>query len=242
MTARSLGTTHAAAVVVGSMIGTGIFTTTGMLLPELGAPVLVLLVWAVAGVLALCGAAVYAELGVMMPRVGGEYVYLSRAYGPAMGFLSGWVALIVGFAAPTAAGAIGFATYVHAVAPALPEKPMAVGVVVLLTAVHMASVRFGARLQSGLSAAVVVFIVLFIAAAFTIGHGDWGHLTAAATVRAAGGGGGVVVAAGVAVSLVQVSYAYSGWNGAAYIAGEVRDPARALPRAVLLSKIGRAHV
>ena len=146
---------------------------------------LVLIVWAVAGVLALCGAAVYAELGVMMPRVGGEYVYLSRAYGPAMGFLSGWVALIVGFAAPTAAGAIGFATYVHAVAPALPEKPLAVGLVVLLTAVHMASVRFGARLQSALSAAVVVFIVLFIAAAFTVGHGDWGHLTtAAATVRA----------------------------------------------------------
>jgi APA family basic amino acid/polyamine antiporter len=236
MTARLLGTMHAAAVVVGSMIGTGIFTTTGMLLPELGAPVLVLVVWAVAGVLALCGAAVYAELGVMMPRVGGEYVYLSRAYGPAMGFLSGWVALIVGFAAPTAAGAIGFATYVHAVAPALPEKPMAVGVVVLLTAVHMASVRFGARLQSALSAAVVVFIVLFIAAAFTVGDGDWGHLTAAAaTARAVGAGGGAVVAAGVAVSLVQVSYAYSGWNGAAYIAGEVRDPARALPRAVLLS-------
>ena len=233
MTARSLGTTHAAAVVVGSMIGTGIFTTTGMLLPELGSPVLVLIVWAVAGLLALCGAAVYAELGVMMPRVGGEYVYLTRAYGPAMGFLSGWVALIVGFAAPTAAGAIGFATYVHAVAPALPEKPMAVGLVILLTAVHMASVRFGARLQSALSAAVVVFIVLFIAAAFTVGHGGWGHLTTgAATER---GLGGVALAAGVAVSLVQVSYAYSGWNGAAYIAGEVREPARALPRAVLLS-------
>ena len=238
MTARSLGTTHAAAVVVGSMIGTGIFTTTGMLLPELGSPVLVLVVWAVAGLLALCGAAVYAELGVMMPRVGGEYVYLSRAYGPAMGFLSGWVALIVGFAAPTAAGAIGFATYVHAVAPALPEKPMAVGLVALVTAVHMADVRFGARLQSALSAAVVAFIVLFVAATFTVGHGDWAHLTSAvATARVPGGGGagGLVLAAGVAVSLVQVSYAYSGWNGAAYIAGEVRDPARALPRAVLLS-------
>jgi len=237
MTARSLGTTHAAAVVVGSMIGTGIFTTTGMLLPELGSPVLVLVVWAVAGLLALCGAAVYAELGVMMPRVGGEYVYLTRAYGPAMGFLSGWVALIVGFAAPTAAGAIGFSTYVHAVAPALPEKPLAVGLVVLLTAIHMADVRFGARLQSALSAAVVAFIVLFVAATFTVGHGDWGHLTSAAAAARvpAGGAGGLALAAGLAVSLVQVSYAYSGWNGAAYIAGEVRDPGRALPRAVLLS-------
>lgn len=237
MTTRRLDTLHAAAVVIGSMVGTGIFTTTGMLLPELGSPALVLVVWAVAGLLALCGAAVYAELGVMMPRVGGEYVYLSRAYGPAMGFLSGWVALIVGFAAPTAAGAIGFASYVHAVAPALPEKPLAVGIVVLFTSAHMADVRFGARLQSALSVAVVAFIVLFVAAAFTIGHGDWQYLTLAApaTPAAGGGAGGVALAGGIAVSLVQVSYAYSGWNGAAYIAGEVRDPARALPRAVLLA-------
>ena len=101
----------------------------------------------------------------------------------------------------------------------------------------MADVRFGARLQSALSAAVVAFIVLFIAATFTIGHGDWGHLTSVAAAARVPGvtAGGLALAAGVAVSLVQVSYAYSGWNGAAYIAGEVRDPARALPRAVLIS-------
>ena len=111
---------HAAALVVASMVGTGVFTITGELLVSLPSPALVLAAWAISGVLALCGAAVYAELGTMMPRVGGEYVYLSRAFGPATGFMSGWVALIVGFAAPTAVGALGFASYVHAVAPALP--------------------------------------------------------------------------------------------------------------------------
>src|SRR5437764_8649656 len=123
--ARPLGTTHGAALVVASMIGTGVFTTTGMLLKSLGSPSLVLAVWVVAGVLALCGAAVYAELGAMMPRAGGEYVYLSRAFHPAVGFLSGWIGLLVGFAAPAAAGALAFGRYAHTIIPALPQRPLA---------------------------------------------------------------------------------------------------------------------
>jgi APA family basic amino acid/polyamine antiporter len=233
MTAPRLGSLHTAAIVVGSMIGTGVFMTTGYVLQDVPSPVLVLAVWAAAGLLALCGAAVYAELGTMMPRVGGEYVYLSRAYGPAFGFLSGWVALTAGFAAPTAAGAIGFATYLRTVAPGLPETPIAVAVVALFTAAHMADVRFGAHLQSALAAVVVAVIAVFVAAAFTAGRGDWSNLaTAAPAVRA---GGGVAVAGGLAVALVQVSYSYSGWNGAAYVAGEVHDPGRTLPRGLVLA-------
>src|SRR6478736_1114568 len=94
-TQRPLGAVHAAALVVASMVGTGIFTTTGVLLTSLPSPAVVLAAWALSGLLALCGAAVYAELGAMMPRVGGEYVYVSRAFGPVAGFMSGWVALIV---------------------------------------------------------------------------------------------------------------------------------------------------
>src|SRR6185503_7326121 len=130
---RPLGAVHAAALVVASMVGTGIFTTTGVLLTALPSPAVVLAVWAISGLLALCGAAVYAELGTMMPRVGGEYVYLSRAFGPVAGFMSGWVALIVGFAAPTAGGAIGFASYVHAIAPALPQKAVALALIAAVT-------------------------------------------------------------------------------------------------------------
>jgi APA family basic amino acid/polyamine antiporter len=230
-TERPLGVVHAAAVVVASMVGTGVFTITGTLLVSLPAPAVVLATWAIAGLLALCGAAVYAELGAMMPRVGGEYVYVSRAFGPAAGFMSGWLALIVGFAAPTAVGALGFASYVNAVVPALPQTAVAVALIVVVTVAHMIDVRFGARVQAALAGLVVALIVLFIFAALATGRLTGAHL--GAPTRPVGGGG-FAAATAFAVGLVQVSYAYSGWNGAAYIAGEVRDPARALPRALVL--------
>jgi APA family basic amino acid/polyamine antiporter len=233
-TERPLGVVHAAAVVVASMVGTGVFTITGTLLVSLPAPAVVLAAWAIAGLLALCGAAVYAELGAMMPRVGGEYVYVSRAFGPAAGFMSGWLALIVGFAAPTGVGALGFASYVNAVVPALPQTAVAVALIVVVTAVHMIDVRFGARIQAGLAGLVIALIVLFIFAALATGRLDAAHLGAPAPAARPVGGGAFATAAAFAIGLVQVSYAYSGWNGAAYVAGEVRDPARALPRALVL--------
>jgi basic amino acid/polyamine antiporter, APA family len=232
---RPLGAVHAAALVVASMVGTGVFTITGELLVSLPSPALVLAAWMVSGLLALCGATVYAELGTMMPRVGGEYVYLSRAFGPATGFMSGWVALIVGFAVPTAVGALGFASYVHAIAPALPQPAVAVALIVALTAVHMIDVRFGARMQAALAGLVVVVIVVFVVAALVTGRLTFANLGASVPVVRSAHGASVVASAAVfAVALVQVSYAYSGWNGAAYVAGEVRDPARALPRALVM--------
>src|SRR3954468_7590303 len=216
---RPLGAVHAAALVVASMVGTGIFTTTGVLLTSLSSAAVVLAAWAISGVLALCGAAVYAELGTMMPRVGGEYVYLSRAFGEATGFMSGWVALIVGFAAPTGVGALGFASYVHAVAPALPQTAVAAALIVVVTAVHMIDVRFGARMQAGLAGLVVAVIVLFVVAGLATGRLAGANLAAAVPVAGSGAGrgfGALAVAGAFAVGLVQVSYAYSGWNGAAY--------------------------
>ncbi|HET6147851.1 MAG TPA: amino acid permease [Polyangia bacterium] len=234
---RPLGAAHGAALVVAGMIGTGIFTTTGMLLASLGSPWLVLLIWVVAGLLALCGAAVYAELGAMMPRAGGEYVYLSRAFHPAVGFLSGWIGLLVGFAAPSAASALAFGRYLHALAPALPQKPLALGLIVVVTAAHLVDVRFGARLQTGLTGLVVLLIAVFIAGAAGFGHGSWAHLAAAASAggpgAALGSAGPPVTAGALALGLVLVSYAYFGWNTAAYVAGEIRDPARSLPRALV---------
>ena len=232
---RPLGAVHAAALVVASMVGTGVFTTTGVLLTSLPSPAVVLVAWALSGLLALCGAAVYAELSAMMPRAGGEYVYVSRAFGPAAGFMSGWVALIVGFAAPTAGGALGFASYVHALVPALPTLGVEIALIVVLTAVHMFDVRFGARLQTGLAGLVVAVIVVFVVAALVTGGMAFTNLAAAAPQAASPRDIGAVATAGAfAVGLVQISYAYSGWNGAAYVAGEVRDPARALPRALVI--------
>jgi APA family basic amino acid/polyamine antiporter len=229
--ARPLGAAHGAALVVAGMIGTGVFTTTGVLLGSLRSSPLVLAVWVVAGVLALCGAAVYAELGAMMPRAGGEYVYLSRAFHPAVGFLSGWIGLLVGFAAPAAAGALAFARYVAAVFPAVPQRPVALGLIAVVTCAHLVDVRFGARLQATLTALVVALIVVFITGAIAAGHGNWANLgwTRAEPAAAAN----TASAGAVALGLVYVSYAYFGWNTAAYVAGEMRDPARTLPRALV---------
>jgi APA family basic amino acid/polyamine antiporter len=221
-------------LVIANMVGTGVFTTTGVLLTGLGAPLAVLGVWAVAGLLALSGAAVYAELGAMMPHAGGEYVYLSRAFHPAAGFLAGWVALLVGFAAPTAAGAIAFGRYLHAAFPAVPSKPATLLLVATLTAAHMTHVRFGARLQTAVTGFVVGLILIFVAGAVISGRGDLGNLTAV-TRRVGGGAGAPPLTAGaLAVGLVYVGYAYFGWNAVSYVASEVRDPGRTLPRALIL--------
>jgi APA family basic amino acid/polyamine antiporter len=220
---------HAAALVIANMVGTGVFTTTGVILPRLGSPGTVLAVWAVSGLLALCGAAVYAELGTMMPEAGGEYVYLTRALHPAAGFLAGWVGILVGFATPTGAAALAFARYLHAAAPWVPQTPAALVLIAALTAVHMTNVRFGAHLQAVVTTLVVALILIFVAGAAVSGRGDWAHLTqsAAPAMDAA------PTVGAFAVGLVYVGYAYFGWNAVSYVAGEVRDPSRVLPRALV---------
>jgi APA family basic amino acid/polyamine antiporter len=227
---RPLGLPHALALVVSSMIGTGVFTTGGIMLGSLRWPPLVLGAWVLSGGLALAGAAVYAELGAMMPRAGGEYVFLRRAFHPAVGFLSGWLALFVGFAAPMAASALACARYLRGLAPALPERPAALALVALVTALHAREVRRAGAVQAALTALVVVVIVVFVVAGFASPAADV-HLLAAhadAAPRAP-----LAWAGAVAVSLVYTAYSYFGWNAAAYVAGELREPHRTLPRALV---------
>jgi APA family basic amino acid/polyamine antiporter len=230
---RPLGTVHATALVIANMVGTGVFTTTGIVLPYVRSPVLVLAVWAVAGVLGLCGAAVYAELGAMMPRAGGEYVYLTRAFHPAAGFLAGWIALLVGFVAPTAAGAIAFGRYVHTVFPGLPSTAAALVLLAGLTIAHMVHVGFGARMQTAVTAFVIGLILAFVAAAVVSGHGNAAHLSMMAPVPTSGSAQMPVGAGALALGLITVGYAYFGWNSVSYVAGEVRDPVRTLPWALV---------
>lgn len=225
---RKLGMTAATAIVVANMIGVGVFTSTGFMVPNLQAePILVS--WLLGGLLALCGAAVYGELGTMMPRVGGEYVYLREAYHPAVGFLSGWVSLFAGFSAPIAGAALAFGAYLHAVAPAVPARAAALSLIVATTLLHMADVVIGSRIQTGFTVLKVLLILAFIAAGFTVGDGDWAHLDTAVS-----GASSSILAPAFWVSLVYVSFSYSGWNAAAYVAGELEDPARILPRALLV--------
>jgi basic amino acid/polyamine antiporter, APA family len=225
---RPLTLPHALALVVSSMVGTGVFTTAGFMLGGLGSARLVLGTWALTGVLALAGAAVYAELGAMMPRAGGEYVYLSRAFHPVLGFLSGFVALVVGFAAPVAAGALAFGGYLQTLAPGVSPRGAAFALVGVTTALHAREVRRAGSAQAAVTGLVVLVIVVFIVAALASGHADWSRLTAAPAAGTRAGTTGAL-----AVSLVYTAYSYFGWNGAAYVAGEIRDPHRTLPRALV---------
>ena len=227
---RPLTLPHALALVVSSMVGTGVFTTTGLMLAELRSPLLVLAAWAASGLFALAGAAVYAELGAMMPRAGGEYVYLSRAFHPAVGFLSGWIALLVGFAAPMAASALACAHYLGTLAPGLPERGVALALVAITTALHGRDVRRAGVVQAVLTGLVVVVIVAFVGLGLGARAADWHRLVAgvAAAPTSLSGWAGAL-----AVALVYTAYSYFGWNAAAYVGGEIRDPGRTLPRALV---------
>jgi APA family basic amino acid/polyamine antiporter len=226
---RQLGFAITAAIVVANMIGTGVFTSTGFQAHDLHDPATILIAWVVGGVLALCGAATYAELGSMMPRAGGEYVYLREAYHPAVGFMSGWVSLTAGFSAPIAVSALAFATYLAKLAPGLAsaKQAVAIGLIAAITALHSFDTKVGGWVQAGFTAAKVLLIAGFIGGGLLVGSGDWHNL------HSQHGGLDNLGTQSFAMALMYVSFAYSGWNAAAYVAGEVERPEKTLPRALL---------
>ncbi|WP_400193404.1 APC family permease [Hymenobacter sp. B81] len=215
------------AIVVANMVGTGVFTSLGFQVLSIESGFALLMLWLVGGLIALCGALCYGELAAALPRSGGEYHYLSRIYHPAVGFLSGWVSATVGFAAPTALAAMALGRYAVSVWPGLHAGGLSLAVVVLITAVHVRSARAGSRFQVAATALKVGLLLLFIGAGllaepqplrFVPTAVDWQQLLSPA----------------FAVSLIYVSYAYSGWNAAVYLAGEVEQPQRSLPRMLLV--------
>ncbi|MBI4167268.1 MAG: amino acid permease [Acidobacteria bacterium] len=234
----------ATALVVSNMIGTGIFTTTGFLAGDLGRPSLVLGIWLVGAVMVLAGCLSYAELGINFPHSGGEYVYLREAWGPAWGFMTGCVSFLAGFSAPVALSAMGFAEYLSTFYPALrvsqegpkvlgilhitPGPLLAIALIVGFAFINILGVSLAGRLQSTLTVMTLVVLALFLVLAFAIGDGHWQNL-ALETARASRHS----IPAQFAASLVFVMFAYSGWNAAAYVAEELKDPERALPLALL---------
>ena len=193
---RQLGTLSATALVVSNMIGTGIFTTTGFLAGDLGDPALVIGIWFVGAALALAGALCYAELGANFPRSGGEYVYLSEAWGPAWGFIDGWVSFFAGFSAPIATTALAISAYLAYFSPALSTDNVSVvslgfvqlrlggatflacAIVAAFTAVNVIGVSQVAKLQNVLTATKLAVIGAFLLLGFTIGGGDWAQSVA----------------------------------------------------------------
>ncbi|HEX8657673.1 MAG TPA: amino acid permease [Hymenobacter sp.] len=215
------------AIVIANMVGTGVFTSLGFQVLGIQSGFALLMLWLVGGLIALCGAVCYGELAAAMPRSGGEYHYLSQIYHPALGFLSGWVSATVGFAAPTALAALALGEYAKSLWPNLRPTALSVAVVLVLALVHGSSTRVGSRLQVVITAVKVGVLVVFIGVGMVIGEGQ--------PLRFAPDTAGwqALLSPSFAVSLVYVSYAYSGWNAAVYLTGEIENPKRNLSRILL---------
>jgi APA family basic amino acid/polyamine antiporter len=214
-------------MVIANMVGTGVFTSLGFQVVDIKSGFPIELLWVLGGIAALCGALTYGELGTTLPRSGGEYHLLSRIVHPVVGFLSGWVSATVGFAAPTALAAIAFATYLSAVLPSISVVHTAAFVVLFFTALHCWSIVWGSRFNNALTALKVILLLVFIVAAFRV------PAIQDVTFLPRPGDFDLVLTSAFAVSLVYVAFAYTGWNAAIYIVGEMEDPHRHLPRALL---------
>ena len=240
---REIGFFSATILVIANMVGTGIFTTSGFIMEELGNPQAMLLCWLVGGVFALCGALCYGELGAMFPRAGGEYVFLRESFGKGMGFLSGWISLIVGFSAPIAAASIAFATYFFRILPASfsakftapfleigilaisPITLLAITVIIIFSLIHYHSVYLGARVQNSLTVFKIGLIIVFVVAGFCLGNGSIENFSQGLEIS-------LIFQDKFAISLIFITFAYSGWNAAAYLGGEIKNPTRNIPLAL----------
>jgi basic amino acid/polyamine antiporter, APA family len=244
---RRLGTIDAAAVVVSNVIGSGILLMPAIvarLTPEYWA---LMSAWLVGGLLAFAGAMAYAELATMRPRAGGEYVYLRAAYGPLPAFLTGWTSFVAGFSGAIAAAAVGLAGFLGVWVPVLGDQTpwfslsigalsltlssqnlAAVTIIAVFSVVHAMGLGPGRVVQNTLAAIKVLGLAAFAVAGLT-----WGQALPAAPVQTAATGEGVTVG-GWLLALVPVMFSYSGWNAAAYVAEEIREPSVRLPRALAL--------
>ena len=224
MNIKGFSPATAMAIVVANMVGTGIFTSLGFQLLDIHSVFAISMLWLVGGVTALCGALSYAELAARLPRSGGEYNFLARTYHPLAGFISGWISVTIGFAAPTALAAITFAAYLSATIEGIPRTGFAVGLVVVLTIIHCLSRATSGGLQSGMTVLKVILILLFCTLV-----GFFAGDPQPISLMPQSGDGKLLFSGAFAISLIYVNYAYTGWNAATYIAGEMDHPQRNLP-------------
>ena len=242
---RDLGLPTAFFIVLASMVGTGIFAATGNVLAYLGSPWKVMLVWMIGGAIALCGALSYAELSSCMPESGGEYLYLRKIFGLLPAFLSGWVSLVVGFSASIAFGASVFYIYLGKfmaslggdVASLWNKKMISILVVSLLGAAHLWGARISSGLQNFLSIFKLSVIVLFIIfGLFALDYSQMGRLFAEFNSHKNFSHQEMNIGSisSLGIALLIISFCYSGWNAASYIAEEVKNPEKNLPRSLIL--------
>ncbi|HWX41672.1 MAG TPA: amino acid permease [Blastocatellia bacterium] len=245
---RALGLTDSSALVVGKVIGTGVFLKAAVMMQQVHTPLLMLAAWVAAGLLSLAGTLAYAELAAMFPQAGGEYVYLRAAYGKAPAFLYGWMQIVVGQAGVIAALGIACATFASALLPLNAvwlhhsfhlfgrevawrfglQQVVALGLILSFAAINCAGVALGGRAQSVLTAAKLLGIGLIVVGAFFFsGSGAWSNLTSASEGSHWSGFGPFGAA------MLAALWAYNGWANLPMAAGEVRDPGRNMPRALI---------
>lgn len=210
------------------MVGTGIFTSLGFQIADIKSVFALLMLWIVGGIVAMSGALSYGELASKLPRSGGEYHFLSKIYHPLLGFLAGWVSFLVAFSAPTALAAMAMASYSNAFFGYGNEILFALAIVIILSLIHSFQIRFGGQFQRIVTFLKIALILFFIIAGFFVSDhqslnllpqkGDWDQ----------------VFSASFAVSLIYVSYAFSGWNASVYITDEIKNPAKNIPRSLIL--------
>jgi amino acid transporter len=242
----------ATAVVIGAIIGTGIFLVTSEMARDLGSGPRVLAVWILGGVVALLGTFCYAELGGAMPDAGGDYVYLSRGLGPMWGFLFGWMNAVVERPAGQAALAAGVLRFTAFLLPAVATpifawmvpfggakhhlivtaaQPLAAAVVVVLAGINFFGVRTAGRVQIALTSLKVAAVLAIVVLGLASGNATGGHAASLPTLPASGTLGGVLTA------LVSVMWAYNGFSHLGLVGGEVTNPQRTLPRAAILAVV-----
>jgi basic amino acid/polyamine antiporter, APA family len=220
--------TPAVSLVVASMVGTGVFTSLGYQVGDIPSGPAIMLVWALGGLVALCGALSYAELAGALPKSGGEYHFLSVLYHPSLGWTAGLLSAVVGFAAPTALAALALGSYAHRAFPQASPVAVSVAALAFVTAGHLVTLKTSARLQTVSTLLKLALIAGFIIAAFAMpGHGDirW-RVEPAADLE-------IISNPAFSIALLFVFYAYSGWNAAVYMLEEMEDVRRTVVRALV---------
>ncbi len=226
-----VGLLTASSLVIAAMIGTGVFTSLGFQVVDIKTGFSIMTLWLVGGVIAFCGAVTYAELGAAFPRSGGEYNLLSRLYHPSLGFVAGWVSATVGFAAPASLAAMALASYVSTFFPDLPENHLAAGCVLSLSILHGTTIKGGSLFQNFFTVLKIGLIMVFVGAGLMIDQPQQISLLPQSQSWSE------IISAPFAVSLVFVSYAYTGWNSSIYIIDEIENPIQNLPKSLFLGTL-----
>ena len=250
---RGLGLVAAISIVIGNVIGTGVFLKTRVMTCNVGTPGMVLAVWVAAGLLSLAGALTYAELAAMMPRAGGEYVFVREAYGRRWGFLYGWMQLFIAKTGSQAALSVGFAIFLNILTggglntrfftldlagyeiPFGMLQAVALGAIATLTLINCAAVSVSGQVATGLTGLKIALVIGVGVGAFMLAEGDWANF---AIVNSGGTCEGVEAAArvgfaGFGAAMLGALWGYDGWNNLTLVAGEVREPQRNIPLALI---------